>query len=169
MPNTTPIEAGFYLDEFDSDRFWAHVTYRGGTAYESDPLASAVGECWIWNKGFAVGAYGRFKLLGRWMQAHRVAYRDFGNPLPDTLDIDHLCRNLQCVRPSHGEAVSTSENVSRGLRGRASHPDCPHGHPYSEENTKWQTRNGKQQRYCRICLAASKHRSYERSKLKRGA
>ena len=35
-------------------------------------------------------------------------------PVPDSLELDHLCRNRYCVNPSHLEAVSYRVNVLRG-------------------------------------------------------
>ncbi len=51
---------------------------------------------------------------GRFALAHRVAYEEHSGPIPDGMQIDHLCGNRACVRPDHLEAVSHAENVRRG-------------------------------------------------------
>jgi hypothetical protein len=37
----------------------------------------------------------------------------FVGPVPEGLELDHLCRVTTCVRPSHLEPVTTGENVRR--------------------------------------------------------
>jgi HNH endonuclease len=158
MTNPIPDGAEFFLDEYDAERFWAHVNFRGGTPYERDPLATAQGDCWIWT-GTGVGSageYGRFKLFGEWHMAHRTAYKDFGRVLPDDLQIDHLCRIHPCVNPAHLEAVTQAVNMQRGINGNKTH--CKHGHDYTAENTAY--RGGV--RWCLTCLRASRHRTYLR-------
>lgn len=160
--NPTPDEAGWYLDEFDAERFWAHVNRRGGTRYATDPLSTATGECWIWNSDLGNENYGRFRLFGNWQMAHRVAFKDLGKSLPDELSLDHLYRVHACVNPAHLDAVTHAVNISRGARAKRTH--CVHGHEYTEENTVHQSRNGKAHRYCRTCLTASKRATYLRRK-----
>lgn len=157
MNTIVPDDAGWFLDEYDAERFWSRVNLHGGTAYEQDPLANAAGECWVWTGAINGGGYGWFRLFGRDAKPHRIAYRDFGNKLPDELEIDHLCRNKACVNPAHLEAVTHQENVSRGVAGNRTH--CPHGHEYSPENTTVFVRNGREVRYCSTCLRESQRKS----------
>lgn len=167
MPSVVPPESGWLLDEYDSERFWSRISFRGGQPYLEDPLArltAEAGECWPIRDGQLVGGYGTFKLHGRQIAAHRIAYRDFGRRLCEDEVIDHLCRNPACVNPAHLEAVTHAENVARGKRGREHLTHCPSGHEYTPENTHVQVRKGKRVRYCRTCLKASKRRTYERSK-----
>lgn len=35
-------------------------------------------------------------------------------PIPDGLQLDHLCRNPSCVNPAHLEIVTGAENIRRG-------------------------------------------------------
>lgn len=79
--------------------------------------------CWAW-KGSLVGGYGSFFANKRVVKAHRWSYEQFVGPIPDGLELDHLCRNTCCVNPAHLEPVTHAENVRRGNGGwnfRAEH------------------------------------------------
>lgn len=79
--------------------------------------------------------------------AHRVAYEHLVGPIPDGMQLDHLCRNRTCINPAHLEPVTARENVRRA---RSLVSQCPSGHPYDEENTR--IYDGR--RYCRACHRA---------------
>ena len=49
------------------------------------------------------------------VMAHRFAYEEYVGPIPDGLQIDHLCRNKWCVNPEHLEPVTCRENALRGV------------------------------------------------------
>jgi len=89
------------------------------------------------------------------MNAHRFVYIMLVGPIPDGLQLDHLCRNTACVNPAHMEPVTNGENVRRGLTSRGIFK-C--GHPVSPENTI-QTRTTRKCRACtRVRDAAQKRR-----------
>jgi hypothetical protein len=150
VSNPIPGEAGWFLDEYDGERFWSHVDIHGGTSYSEDPLATASGECWTW-RGVKGNDYIQFILGGRKWLAHIVAYREFGNKIPEGDELDHLCRIITCVNPAHLQAVPHAENVSRGLVGRDANPACPSGHAWTPDNTLWHNQNGRKVRVCRTC------------------
>ena len=72
------------------------------------------------------GARGRPKRL-----AHRVLYEKWFGPIPNGLDLDHLCRNTWCVNPYHQEPVTRRENLLRGetvTARNAAKTHCIRGH-----------------------------------------
>ena len=82
---------------------------------------------------------------------HRWAWEDANSPIPVSLVIDHLCRIHNCVRPSHLEPVTNSENLLRGngwaaKNSRKTH--CPKSHLLSGKNLRV-TKAGT--RRCREC------------------
>lgn len=93
--------------------------------------------CWNWT-GSAADGYGRFgsatnavySVYGTSL-AHRIAWDDANGRVPDGLELDHLCNNRACVRPSHLEPVTHDENLRRAVERRDT---CRNGHRYTVEN-----------------------------------
>lgn len=134
-------------------RFWAKVRF------DADG-------CWRWT-AHCISGYGAFHLshAQRTIMAHRYAYELLVGPIPDGLQLDHLCRVRSCVNPTHLEPVTVLENVRRGLKV-ALHTHCKHGHEMTPENTAERRRvNGALYRICRTCDRARHRRDRRRKKL----
>src|SRR5947209_2044527 len=71
--------------------------------------------CWNWN-GSKLRGYGLFRVHSpqSMTYAHRFVYESIVGPIPEGLELDHLCRNPSCVNPDHLEAVPHKVNVLRG-------------------------------------------------------
>jgi len=70
--------------------------------------------CWIL-KGFTTNkGYGKVTIAGQRLYAHRAMYEQSVGPIPDGLDLDHLCRQTKCIRPDHLEPVTRARNLQRG-------------------------------------------------------
>ena len=118
-----------------------------------DANTDADGDCIVWTGGTNSNGYGRLTVNGRRMLAHRYAWERENGPVPDGLELDHLCRNRPCVNLAHLEPVTHRENVLRGEAPCAQvvRTDvCKRGHAYDDENTHLGP-DGK--RYCRKCRA----------------
>lgn len=109
------------------------------------------GECWIWVGALTTEGYGQIKMDRRVLLVHRVMYERMVGPIPEGLDIDHLCRVRNCVNPEHLEPVTRRTNVLRGIGPSAANKvktHCKHGHEFTLENTHVRP-NG--DRMCRAC------------------
>lgn len=113
--------------------------------------------CWNWVGTIALNGYGTIKIGGRKgsrVYAHRLAYSMFVGPIPDGMDLDHLCRNRRCANPSHLEPVTRQTNVLRGvgpsLLGKlnGAKTQCKSGHAFDDANTRYRPSGG---RTCREC------------------
>jgi hypothetical protein len=71
--------------------------------------------CWSWRGYRDQKGYGRFYCRGLNEYAHRWSYEYFVGAVPVGLELDHLCRNRDCVNPAHLEAVTHRVNVARGI------------------------------------------------------
>lgn len=104
--------------------------------------------CWLWTGGGGGAGYGRFSASRTMVMAHRFSYEAHVGPIPDGLQIDHLCRVRACVNPSHLEPVDARTNTLRGA-GRtalnAKKEVCHRGHPLSPNY------GGRSNRVCRVC------------------
>ena len=110
------------------------------------------------------GGYGVAHVGQTTTTAHRAAWIAAHGPVPDGLEIDHLCRNPLCVNVAHLEAVTPSENVRRSPRAQVTH--CPAGHPLEGDNLYYQTttRNGRPWRRCKECAREANRRYEERKR-----
>lgn len=109
------------------------------------------GECWMWTAYIGGDGYGQFGLNGKVERAHRVAYEMGIGPIPQGMQIDHLCRVRACVNPNHLEPVTQRENILRGESPSAKCARvmrCPQGHQYSDTNTARYS----DRRYCKECI-----------------
>ncbi|WP_367400661.1 HNH endonuclease signature motif containing protein [Arthrobacter sp. PsM3] len=55
--------------------------------------------------------YANFKVAGKNQLAHRVAYQLSKGPIPEDLEIRHLCDNRCCINPQHLEPGTHQQNV----------------------------------------------------------
>lgn len=91
----------------DIDRFWSYVIVTN--------------KCWLWTGGFNEKGYGRFKVDGVMVKAHRFSYEVIGKKkIADDQTLDHACEVRECVRYGHLEEVTRTRNtcLAMGLAKR---------------------------------------------------
>jgi hypothetical protein len=132
----------------EEERFWSRV--------ERTPT------CWLWRGALRRG-YGNFSAGGEVMAVHRYSWERANGPIPDGLQIDHICRVRNCVRPSHLRVVDQRTNVLAGIAPTAENArktHCPKGHEYTR---RWNGRMG-WQRVCTTCRSENARRRYQAAK-----
>lgn len=96
--------------EIDLARFMSYVAMTG--------------ECHVWMGCRTRNGYGQIggkRRLGvsRMLLAHRVSHELFKGPIPTDKIVLHRCDNRACVRPSHLQIGSQSENIQDSVsKGR---------------------------------------------------
>ena len=141
-PNPNNVPANEVFDQEARARFWRKVS----------PAPSHA--CWQWHGAVGASGYGNVGRNKVTYLVHRVAYELTFGPIPDGLDVDHLCGSKRCVNPLHLEAVTLLVNMRRRYSmepdGRETH--CLRGHELSPENA---LSRGAKYRLpaCRVCAS----------------
>lgn len=155
------------------ERLLATIERTGGVPSHRPDL----GPCWLWTGTLDKDNYGKTKRSGVIGYVHRIAYEVFVGPIPDGLQLDHLCHHpdhctpgvgcphRRCINPAHLEPTTAAANIARGgglavANSRKTH--CPQGHEFTPENTY--TWNGS-----RTCKECGRRRSREHQRRKRAA
>lgn len=75
--------------------------------------------CWLWTGPMFWNGYGHISAATHGTTlAHRASYEAHVGPVPEGLELDHLCRVRHCIRPDHLEPVTRSVNIQRGVDAR---------------------------------------------------
>jgi hypothetical protein len=154
MTNVRSGHKGFVSRPLE-DRFWEKVV-------KTD-------DCWLWVGSRAGGGYGRIRVNGKHVPAHRVSWSlQHGIPFPEHLDACHHCDNPLCVRPDHIFPGTPSENaIDARDKGRLKDWSlCSRGHPMTGGNV-CQRADGC--RECRMCRNVRKQKARAKAKASRAA
>jgi hypothetical protein len=81
------------------ERFWEKVSIQ------------APNQCWPYTGYRTQGGYGGFRVsTSRRTTAHRFAYELAFEPVPEGIQVMHICHNLLCCNPKHLVVGSPQEN-----------------------------------------------------------
>jgi hypothetical protein len=113
------------------ERFWEKV----------DKSAGPDG-CWPWMAGTDRGGYGQFKVSGRMVGAHCVAYGLTKGPIAAGLDVLHDCDNRPCCNPSHLWPGTHTDNMQDAAsKGRTARGERNGTHTHPERVARGERRN----------------------------
>lgn len=111
--------------------------------------------CWRWT-GYIDTKTGCGRMYGgnyQTVNVHTVMYTQIVGPVPEGLELDHLCRHRWCVNPDHLEAVTHAVNLARGHAPTSllhQSGKCKNGHTISPENTCFR-KGTNDVVYCKVC------------------
>jgi hypothetical protein len=96
--------------------------------------------CWLWTGCTNNHGYGTVSVGNQSQYVHILMWEHFNGPVPEGLELDHLCRTPACCNPypGHMEPVTHQVNCLRGNHPcfvRRREGFCKRGHEMTEENT----------------------------------
>jgi hypothetical protein len=141
---------------FNRTEYCSHVCANRGRRLTFEDLYSRIvidreTGCHIWKGPRTFAGYGVLRFQGRKQMIHRIVWEHFNGPVPDDLELDHLCRVTSCCNVEHLRMVThkvnvlASDNLCAVNARRTNCPKC--GEPYTEHPTD------KTRRYCKPCAA----------------
>lgn len=77
------------------------------------------GDCLVWTGTTNPDGYGQIAYKGRRVVAHRYAYERTHGPIPDGMDIDHICHNKACCNVAHLRLATRKQNMENRNRVNA--------------------------------------------------
>jgi hypothetical protein len=110
--------------------------------------------CWLWTAAKTPRGYGQFWHDGQMRPAYRVGYELLVGPVPEGVELDHLCRVPACVNPDHLDPVTHQVNMQRAPQPTL----CPRGH----DNWK---KNYRGHRICHTCKMDEQSKRRARQKV----
>jgi hypothetical protein len=131
--NGDPMNPGQFVRGDAQANFWAKVDKSG--------------ECWLWTGAKEKRGYGYFNHNGTIKRTHRLSYEWANGPIPDGVQVDHICFNKACVNPAHLRPATNKQNNEHRTGAQRNSKSGVRGVTWHGRVKKWQataTQNKKQ-------------------------
>lgn len=108
-----------------------------------------LGPCWIWQRalspaGYAIGGFVKYGARQGSVLAGRALFEIHVGPIPDDLELDHLCFTPACVRweapgfpMGHFEVVTSAENLRRRRTQKLNDPQLAYALVLRGRGMRW--------------------------------
>jgi|SRR5882757_3124034 len=101
---------------------------------------------------------------------HRVTWEHERGPIPEGLEVDHICRTRHCVEITHLQLLTPRANKDRAdhsarIAALRAKTHCKRQHEFTAENTRWY----KGRRQCKACFAFHARKYRKEARLAREA
>lgn len=120
--------AAFRASRFCSQKCAANGQQRSIDALNKRITIVPVTGCHQWTGYRNADGYGFTRFRGRKSLVHRVMWEEVNGPVPEGLQIDHICRNRACCNPKHLRVVTPQVNTllsDNPTAVNARKPNCP--------------------------------------------
>jgi hypothetical protein len=111
--------------------------------------------CWLWLGAKTSKGRGNVKICGRAVSTHRFFFELLIGPVPSGMELHHKCEVPTCCNPDHLKVRTRLQHRRIHLERKYANREkthCPRGHPFNQENTHVELRNGKfVRRRCKTC------------------
>lgn len=105
------------------DRFWSKVDKSG--------------ECWEWTGIKGPTGYGVIKINPHNIRVHRLSFLWAKGPIPEGLQVDHICHNPSCVNPDHLRLATNKQNQENQKGPQSRNISGYRGVYWNKERRKW--------------------------------
>jgi len=120
--------------------------------------------CWVWTARVTTNGYGALNyteyndsLTGegvtrRYVRAHRYSWERTHGPIPEGIEIDHICHNRLCVRPDHLRPATRKQNSEHRSGPTRISKSGVRGVYWDVSKGKWRARVGHNMRHVNVGL-----------------
>jgi hypothetical protein len=105
------------------ERFWKKVDKSG--------------DCWLWTASTNNKGYGKFRIAGKSLYSHRVSYEMNVGPIPQGMQVDHLCYVRNCVNFSHLRLVTHKQNLENRFGAQRNSKSGIRGVSWNARESNW--------------------------------
>lgn len=99
-----PDAAGKRLEGMKLLQFWMRIDVKGPD------------ECWPWTAGENGIGYGQFRLDGKMLLSHRIAYSDVNGEIGKGQVVRHTCHTSLCCNPDHLIPGTQKQNIHDAIQ-----------------------------------------------------